>query len=210
MTLPESDRVWLITEPAAASDGPSPRRRYAAATRHRHGRSDPARRELAAAYGDAVLAVALDVTDRAAVHAAVEQGLMHFGHLDVLVNNAGYGLAGGVEEISEDQARRQMEVNFFGALWCTQAVLPVMRAQRAGHIFQISSLGGLIALPNTSCYNASKWALEGLSDSLSQEVSEFGIRVTIVEPGPFRSDWNGGSMDPPRPCRTTTTSWASS
>ncbi len=196
MTLPESDRVWLIT---GAGRGLG---RAFTEEAVRGGdkviatvRSDPARRELAAAYGDAVLAVALDVTDRAAVHAAVEQGLMHFGHLDVLVNNAGYGLAGGVEEISEDQARRQMEVNFFGALWCTQAVLPVMRAQRAGHIFQISSLGGLIALPNTSCYNASKWALEGLSDSLSQEVSEFGIRVTIVEPGPFRSDWNGGSMD---------------
>lgn len=196
MPLPETERVWLITGAGRglgrAFTEEAVRRgdKVIAAVR-----SEPARRELSAAYGDAVLAVSVDVTDRAAVHVTVEQGAKHFGRIDVLVNNAGYGLSGGVEEISEAQAREQMDVNFFGALWCTQAVLPVMRAQQAGHIFQISSLGGLIALPNTGCYSASKWALEGLSDSLAQEVVGFGIHVTIVEPGPFRSDWNGQSMD---------------
>jgi NAD(P)-dependent dehydrogenase (short-subunit alcohol dehydrogenase family) len=162
-------------------------------------RSDQALKELSDSHGDSVLPLALDLTDRTAVLAAVKQGREHFGRIDVLVNNAGYGLAGGVEEVSEAQARRQLEVNFFGALWCTQAVLPAMREQHSGHIFQISSVGGVISNPNTSLYNASKWALEGLSESLAKEVGAFGIHVTIVEPGPFRSDWNGGSMDRAEP-----------
>ena len=116
------------------------------------------------------------------------------GRLDVLVNNAGYGLAGGVEEASEQEVRDQFEVNVFGALWCTQAVLPVMRAQGSGHLFQISSIGGVAGFLNTGIYHASKWALEGFSESLAQEVAGFGIGVTIVEPGPFRTDWNGDSM----------------
>jgi NAD(P)-dependent dehydrogenase (short-subunit alcohol dehydrogenase family) len=150
--------------------------------------------ELVEEYGSRVAPVTLDVTDRAQVLSVVEGTLETQGRIDVLVNNAGYGLAGGVEEVTEEQARHQMEVNFFGALWCTQAVLAPMRRQRRGHIFQISSMGGVAAFLNTGVYHASKWALEGLSESLAQEVAPFGIRVTIIEPGPFRTDWNGDSL----------------
>jgi NAD(P)-dependent dehydrogenase (short-subunit alcohol dehydrogenase family) len=154
---------------------------------------------LVSAHGGAVFPLVLDVTDRSAVIAAVAAGVEHFGRIDVLVNNAGYGLAGAVEELDEARVRAQFEVNFFGLLWCTQAVLPYMRAQGSGHIFQLSSLGGVIALSNLGGYNASKWAVEAMSDSLSQEVGGFGVKVTIVEPGPFRSDWNGTSMDRAEP-----------
>ena len=150
--------------------------------------------DLVAAHPDRALALALDVTDREAVHEVVARARAFRGRLDVLVNNAGYGLAGGVEEATEQEVREQFEVNVFGALWCTQAVLPVMREQRAGHIFQISSIGGVAGFLNTGIYHASKWALEGFSESLAQEVAPFGVRVTIVEPGPFRTDWNGNSM----------------
>jgi NAD(P)-dependent dehydrogenase (short-subunit alcohol dehydrogenase family) len=155
--------------------------------------------DLRARNSDRVLALTLDVTDRDAVFSAVRSTVETWGSLDVLVNNAGYGLAGGVEEVTQQQARRQMEVNFFGALWCTQAVLPHMRGQRRGHIFQMSSIGGVTALANTGLYCASKFALEGLSESLSREVKAFGIGVTLVELGPFRTDWNGDSMERAEP-----------
>ncbi len=151
-------------------------------------------KDLVQRWPDRTLALALDVTDRAAVGAVVRRAAAFTGRIDVVVNNAGYGLAGGIEEVTEQQVRDQFEVNVFGALWCTQAVLPVLREQGGGHIFQISSIGGLSASPNTGIYHASKWALEGFSDSLAQEVAAFGIGVTIVEPGPFRTDWNGDSM----------------
>jgi NAD(P)-dependent dehydrogenase (short-subunit alcohol dehydrogenase family) len=154
---------------------------------------------LEEAYGGAVLPIVLDVTDRAAVRAAVTSAIDCLGRIDVLVNNAGYGLAGAVEELDELRLRRQFDVNFFGVVWCTHAVLPYMCKQGSGHIFQISSVGGVIALPYVGGYNASKWAVEGLSDSLAQEVGQFGIRVTIVELGPFRSDWNGSSLDHAEP-----------
>ena len=150
--------------------------------------------ELVAQHPDRALALALDVTDRARVLAAVDEAAAFTGRLDVLVNNAGYGLAGGVEEVSEQEARDQIEVNVFGALWCSQAVLPVMRRQGSGHLFQVSSIGGVAGFPGTGIYHASKWALEGFSESLAQEVAGFGVGVTIVEPGPFRTDWNGDSM----------------
>jgi len=150
--------------------------------------------DLVAEHPDRALALQLDVTDRAAVYDVVAAAQDFRGRLDVLVNNAGYGLAGGVEEASEQEVRDQFEVNVFGALWCTQAVLPGMRAQRSGHLFQISSIGGVSAFLNTGIYHASKWALEGFSESLALEVAPFGIGVTIVEPGPFRTDWNGDSM----------------
>ncbi|GAC1441134.1 MAG: SDR family oxidoreductase [Mycobacteriales bacterium] len=150
--------------------------------------------DLVAAHPGTAVALALDVTDRSQVHSVVDKAVAVTGRLDVLVNNAGYGLAGAVEEASEQQVRDQFEVNVFGALWCTQAVLPVMRAQGGGHLFQISSIGGVAGFLNTGIYHASKWALEGFSESLAQEVAPFGIGVTIVEPGPFRTDWNGDSM----------------
>ena len=149
--------------------------------------------ELVAAHGDAILPLALDVTDKAAVAATVKQAHEHFGRLDVVVNNAGYGLFGAVEELSEKEVRDQFETNFFGALWVTQAVLPYLRAQGGGHIVQISTIGGVASFPTFGGYNASKWALEGLSDALAQEVAELGIKVTLVEPGGFATDWAGSS-----------------
>ncbi len=144
-------------------------------------------------YGDSVLPLKLDVANREDAFAAVKTAHEHFGRLDVVVNNAGYGQFGMVEEISEAEARSQMETNFFGALWVTQAALPYLRAQNSGYILQVSSIGGIAAFPNLSMYHASKWALEGLSDALSQEVAEFGIHVTLVEPGPFSTYWSGPS-----------------
>ncbi len=144
-------------------------------------------------YGDDVLPLPLDVTDKAAVDAAVKTAHERFGRLDVVVNNAGYGLFGAVEEVTEAQARQQLETNFFGALWVTQAVLPILREQRSGHILQVSSIGGVHAFPVLGLYHASKWALEGLSQSLQGELEEFGVHVTLVEPGGFSTDWSGPS-----------------
>ena len=128
--------------------------------------------DLVGKYGDRVAALKLDVTDKAAVGAAVAGTHERFGRLDVVVNNAGYGQFGAIEEISEEEARAQMETNVFGALWVTQAALPVMRAQGSGHIVQISSIGGVNAFPNIGMYHASKWALEGFSQALALEVAE--------------------------------------
>jgi NAD(P)-dependent dehydrogenase (short-subunit alcohol dehydrogenase family) len=144
-------------------------------------------------FGDQVAALALDVTDKAAVHAAISAANARFGRLDVVVNNAGYGLFGAIEEISEAEARAQIETNLFGALWVTQAALPIMRAQGSGHIIQVSSIGGVNAFPTIGLYHASKWALEGFSQSLAAEVAPFGIKVTLVEPGGFATDWGGAS-----------------
>src|ERR1700710_1233569 len=149
--------------------------------------------DLKEQYGDALLALELDVTDRSAVFAAVKQAHEQFGRLDIVVNNAGYGQFGMVEELSEQDARDQIETNVFGALWITQAALPYLRAQRSGHIIQVSSIGGIVAFPNVGIYHASKWALEGFSQSLAQEVSSFGIHVTLIEPGGFSTDWAGPS-----------------
>jgi NAD(P)-dependent dehydrogenase (short-subunit alcohol dehydrogenase family) len=148
---------------------------------------------LVAEHGDAVLPLALDVTDRGAAFRAVATARQRFGRLDVVVNNAGYGLFGTVEEASEAQARAQLEVNFFGALWVTQAALPILRRQRSGHLLPISSIGGIAAFPTVGLYNASKWALEAMHEALAQEVAHLGIRVTIVEPGPYATDWSGSS-----------------
>jgi NAD(P)-dependent dehydrogenase (short-subunit alcohol dehydrogenase family) len=149
--------------------------------------------DLAAEYGDALLALELDVTDRAAAFDAVRRAHERFGRLDVVVNNAGYGQFGMIEEISEQEARDQIETNLFGALWVTQAALPYLREQRSGHIVQVSSIGGISAFPNVGMYHASKWALEGFSQSLAQEVAGFGIHVTLIEPGGFSTDWSGPS-----------------
>jgi NAD(P)-dependent dehydrogenase (short-subunit alcohol dehydrogenase family) len=148
---------------------------------------------LAGEYGDALLPIALDVTDRDAAFDAVRRAHDHFGRLDVVVNNAGYGQFGMIEELSEQEARDQIEANLFGALWVTQAALPFLRSRRAGHILQVSSIGGISAFVDTGIYHASKWALEGLSQSLAQEVQGFGIHVTLIEPGGFSTDWAGSS-----------------
>jgi NAD(P)-dependent dehydrogenase (short-subunit alcohol dehydrogenase family) len=191
-----SDRIWFITgvsrgfgrsfaESALAAGD-----RVAATARDTSSLTD-----LVQSHGDAVLPLKLDVTDRAACLAAVGEAHEHFGRLDVVVNNAGYGLAGAIEEVSEAQARRQMEVNLFGALWVTQAALPFLREQGSGWIVQVSSIGGLAAFPLTGTYHASKWALEGFSESLRQEVEPFGVKVLMVEPSGFRTDWAGSSME---------------
>ena len=149
--------------------------------------------DLAQKYGDALLPITLDVTDREADFAAVGQAHDHFGGLDIVVNNAGYGHFGMVEEITEDEARAQIETNLFGALWVTQSALPYLREQGSGHIIQVSSIGGISAFPLVGIYHASKWGLEGFSQALAQEVAGFGIHVTLVEPGAFSTDWAGSS-----------------
>src|SRR6202012_957410 len=137
--------------------------------------------------------IQLDVTDRTADFAAVEQAHKHFGRLDVVVNNAGYGQFGFVEEVSEQDARDQLETNVFGALWVTQAALPYLRAQRSGHIIQVSSIDGIKAFAGVGLYHASKWALEGFSQAVAQEVQAFGIHVTLIEPAGSSTDWSGSS-----------------
>jgi NAD(P)-dependent dehydrogenase (short-subunit alcohol dehydrogenase family) len=149
--------------------------------------------DLVAEFGPRVTALSLDVTDRSAVIDAVEAARRAYGRIDVVVNNAGYGLFGAVEELTEADVRAQLETNLFGALWVTQGVLPVLREQGNGHIVQISSIGGVAAFPNLGGYHASKWALEGLSESLAQEVARFGVHVTLVEPGGYATDWSGSS-----------------
>lgn len=149
--------------------------------------------DLAQKYGDALLPIELDVTDRAADFAAVRRAHDHFGRLDIVVNNAGYGHFGFIEELSERDARDQLETNVFGALWVTQAALPYLREQGSGHIIQVSSIGGISAFPLVGIYHASKWALEGFSQALAQEVAPFGVHVTLIEPGGFDTDWSGPS-----------------
>jgi NAD(P)-dependent dehydrogenase (short-subunit alcohol dehydrogenase family) len=166
-------------------------------------------------YGDRVAALALDVTDRAAVFKAVAQAKERFGRIDIAVNNAGFGLFGTVEEVSEAEARDQIETNLFGALWVTQAVLPIMRAQGSGHILQVSSIGGVNAFPTVGLYHASKWGLEGFSTSLAAEVAPFGIKVTLIEPAGYSTDWGGPSAKRATPlpaydgARAAVASWRS-
>ncbi len=187
-------KVWFIT---GASKGFG--REWAEAALERGDRVAATARKpetldaLVETNGDAVLPLRLDVTDRAAGRAAVQQAAEHFGRLDVVVNNAGFGHFGMVEELTEDEVRAQLETNLFGALWVTQAAIPVMREQGSGHIVQVSSIGGISAFPSVGAYHASKWALEGLSQSLAQEVAGFGIHVTLIEPGGFSTDWSGPS-----------------
>src|ERR1019366_1740768 len=144
---------------------------------------------LVEGYGDQVAGITMSDTDKARVDAAVLEAPARFGRLDVVINNAGYGLFGTIEEVGEAEARAQLETNLFGALWVTQAALPIMRAQGSGHIIQVSSIGGVNAFPTVGLYHASKWGLEGFSQSLAAEVAGFGIKVTIVEPGGFATEW---------------------
>jgi NAD(P)-dependent dehydrogenase (short-subunit alcohol dehydrogenase family) len=144
-------------------------------------------------YGKQLAALELDVTNKTQVGAAIAEAHSRFGRLDVVINNAGYGLFGAIEEVSEAEARAQIETNLFGALWVTQAALPIMRKQGSGHIIQVSSIGGVNAFPTVGLYHASKWGLEGFSQALASEVASFGIKVTLVEPGGYATDWGGAS-----------------
>lgn len=150
-------------------------------------------RDLVKTYGDSVLPIKLNVNSREQSFEAVRQVEDRFGRIDVLINNAGYGLFGAIEETTDQEAREQIETNFFGVLWLSQAVLPIMREQKSGHIIQVSSMLGLATLPLLGLYNASKFAVEGLSETLAAEVADFGIRVTLVEPNGFSTDWAGAS-----------------
>ena len=146
------------------------------------------------ALGEGVHAVILDVTDFGAIAPAVADVERTIGAIGVLVNNAGYGHEGILEESSIDDLRRQFEVNVFGAVAMIQAVLPFMRKRRAGHILNVTSMGGFITMPGLGYYHGSKFALEGISETLGKEVNDLGIKVTAVEPGSFRTDWAGRSM----------------
>jgi len=151
-------------------------------------------RDLAARYEGAVRPVALDVTDAAAARAAVAVAASAFGRLDVVVNNAGYANVNSIEDMAEDDFRAQIETNFFGVVNVTRAALPMLRAQRDGHIVQVSSIGGRGASPGLGAYQSAKWAVGGFSEILAKEVGPLGIRVTVVEPGGMRTDWAGSSM----------------
>jgi NAD(P)-dependent dehydrogenase (short-subunit alcohol dehydrogenase family) len=153
--------------------------------------------DLVARYGGRVLPVALDVSDNAAVIAAVRQGLTRFGRYDVVVNNAGYGNVAAVEDSDIGDFRAQIDTNFFGVVHVSKAVLPILRRQRSGHIIQVSSLGGRIATVGLGAYQSAKWAVGGFSTCLAQEVAPFGIKVTVLEPGGIRTDWAGSSMRVP-------------
>jgi NAD(P)-dependent dehydrogenase (short-subunit alcohol dehydrogenase family) len=192
------ESVWLITGAsvgfgrAIAGEVLERGGRVAATARSRASIADLESRDP-----DRALALPLDVTQQVQVDAAVRDAKERFGRIDVLVNNAGYGLLSGMEEASDTEARVQFEVNFFGLTAMTRAVLPVMRRQRSGWIVNLSSAAGVFGTGGSAFYTASKFAVEGLSECLAKEVAPFGIRVLIVEPGPFRTEFFGRSMAKP-------------
>jgi NAD(P)-dependent dehydrogenase (short-subunit alcohol dehydrogenase family) len=192
---PDSSRVWLITGSSSGlgreiADAALARGDSVVATARR----PETLADLAASAPDRVLVVGLDVTRADQIEAAVAAALEHFGQIDVLVNNAGYGSVGAVEEIDMADLRELMETMFFGAVALTQAVLPLMRERRGGAIVQISSMGGQLSPPGFGAYCSTKFALEAMSESLAIEVEPYGIRVLIVEPGALRTEFGGGRM----------------
>ncbi|MCO5972031.1 SDR family oxidoreductase [Actinoallomurus soli] len=196
--MPDIDndpRVWFITGTStglgrAIADAALARGERVVAT----ARDPQTVKDLVERAPELVRAVALDVTDPAQVAAAVGTAIEEFGRIDVLVNNAGHGLIGALEELSDEQIDAVLATNVLGVIGVTRAVLPHMRARRRGHIVQMSSVGGAVGNPGHAIYATSKFALEGMSEALAGEVGPLGIRVTIVEPGPFRTDFAGRSM----------------
>ncbi|MFD2717355.1 oxidoreductase [Hymenobacter monticola] len=189
------DKVWFITgssrglgrsltEAVLAQGG-----RVAATARRPEQLAD-----LVAQYGRQVLPLALDVTHPTQIAEAVAAAVAHFGRLDVVVNNAGFGITGAAEAYTEEQVRSQLETNLYAPIAVTRAVLPQLRQQRSGHILQISSIGGRVGNAGVSIYQAAKFGLSGFTEALAKEVASLGIRVTSVEPGGFRTDWAGASM----------------
>ena len=150
-------------------------------------------KDIVAAYPETAIAVKLDVTIAAEIDGAVNSTIQKFGQIDVLVNNAGIGYFAAIEESEEEEVRKMFEINVFGLAKMTQAVLPFMRKQRSGHILNIASIGGLRAFPGVGFYNATKFAVDGFSEALSKETAALGIKVTIVAPSGFRTDWAGRS-----------------
>ncbi len=152
-------------------------------------------KDIVEAHPDNAIAVKLDVTKADEITAAVQQVQIKFGQIDVLVNNAGIGYFGAIEESEEDEVRRMFEINFFGLANVTKAVLPVLRKQRSGHILNVASIGGLVGFPAVGFYNATKFAVDGFSESLAKEVAPLGIKVTVIAPSGFRTDWAGRSAN---------------
>jgi len=152
-------------------------------------------KDIVEAYPDTAIAVQLDVTKADEIKLSLEQAIQKFGQIDVLVNNAGIGYFGAIEESEEDEVRRMFEINFWGLANMTKAVLPGMRKQRSGNIVNIASIGGLVGFPAVGYYNATKFAVDGFSDALSKEVAPLGINVTVVAPSGFRTDWAGRSAN---------------
>jgi NAD(P)-dependent dehydrogenase (short-subunit alcohol dehydrogenase family) len=150
--------------------------------------------DLVQRYGESVRTIALDVTNSEQARAAVSSAVDAFGRIDVLVNNAGYANVATIEDASEEDLRAQIETNLWGVIYVTRAALPIMRKQRSGHIVQFSSVGGRVGTPGLAAYQTAKFAVEGFSEVLAREVEPFGIKVTIIEPGGFRTDWAGSSM----------------
>lgn len=192
MNTPHPDRVWFITGATsgfgfALARAVLDRGERAVLT----GRRADRLRALAAGHGERALPVAMDVTDAAAREAAVVEALARFGRIDVLANIAGRGSLGAAEEFAPEQLRAQMELNFFAAAELTRAVLPTLRAQGRGHVLNLTSIGGLVSFGGFGPYCAGKFALEGWSEALRDEVAPLGIRVTIVEPGAFRTEFAG-------------------
>eukprot|EP01035_Chromulina_nebulosa_P006208 gene6208-8398_t len=150
-------------------------------------------KDIVEGYPETALAVKLDVTKPDEIKSAVEQVKQKFGRVDVLVNNAGIGYFGAVEESEDDEVRRMFEINYFGLVNMTKEVLPIMRSQRSGHIINIASIGGLVGFPALGHYNATKFAVDGLSEALAKETAPLGIKVTVIAPSGFRTDWAGRS-----------------
>lgn len=191
----QAGRVWLITGTSTGFG-----RTLAETVLARGGRVVATARDVSAVKDlaerapEQVLPARLDVTDQVSVHQVVDAAIAGFGQIDVVVNNAGHGLIGALEELSEEQSRAVMETNVFGVMAVTRAVLPHMRARRQGCFVQMSSVGGVVGNPGHAIYATSKFALEGMSEALAGEVAPLGIRVVIVEPGPFRTEFAGRSM----------------
>lgn len=152
-------------------------------------------KDITDAYPETAVAVKLDVTKPNEISEAVAQIQEKFGQIDVLVNNAGIGYFGAIEESEEDEVRRMFEINFFGLANVTKAVLPILRKQRSGHILNVASIGGLVGFPAVGFYNATKFAVDGYSESLSKELAPLGIKVTVIAPSGFRTDWAGRSAN---------------
>uniref|UniRef100_A0A060SZ20 ARAD1C05170p n=1 Tax=Blastobotrys adeninivorans TaxID=409370 RepID=A0A060SZ20_BLAAD len=153
--------------------------------------------DLAKKYGDRIFPLALNVADNDQVIKAVDAGHKKFGRIDVVVNNAGYANTASIEDIDIDDFRNQVDTNLMGVVYVSKAVVPILRQQKSGHIFQISSIGGRIGAPGLSAYQAAKWAVGGFSTVLSQELAPFGVKVIVLEPGGIRTDWAGSSMKVP-------------
>jgi NAD(P)-dependent dehydrogenase (short-subunit alcohol dehydrogenase family) len=197
MTLSDGDyRVWLITGASSGLGRALAEAALGAGDRVIATARDPQRLdELTGRYPGQAIAARLDVTDAAEARAAVGDGLATFGRLDIVVNNAGYGLFGALEELPAEELRREFETNVFGALNVTRAALPQLRRQRSGHIVQISSLEGIAPIAaGEAAYAATKFAVEGLAEALAKEIAHLGIKVTIVEPGPLRTDFAAGAI----------------